>query len=314
MVDVILCSRNGEKYIREQIESILAQTCQEFVLHIYDDCSVDHTEEIVNLYVQQFPGKVFFEKRSRPTGSACRNFLRAVAEAGDADFYMLSDQDDIWHPDKMEKMLTVMKKNDQRIPMLIQCDSRVVDTRGKEIAPSFEAYSGINGQRDSFAAELIENNVTGGAVLFNRTLKELIQTVSENASMHDHWLGLVVKAFGKYVYMPEALYDYRQHESNVLGAEKGGFLKKLKNRLGIGGKRKEEVDRAVHRNLEKDILQAGEFRQIFGDRLSEKQKNDIEALECFTGEGRFRRLGLVLKHGFTYSKWYQTIGELVLTK
>ena len=129
-VNVILCSRNGEKYLRAQIESILKQTEQSVRLLISDDVSSDRTQEIEREYAEQYPERVRVRFRTVPSGGAARHFFLALQyfaeETGDGSlspsgqspsgqspsgqYYMFADQDDIWHPDKVEKTLAAMRE------------------------------------------------------------------------------------------------------------------------------------------------------------------------------------------------------------
>ena len=114
-VNVILCSRNGEKYLRAQIESILKQTEQSVRLLLSDDASTDGTQEIEKEYAEQYPDRVRVRFRTTPSGGAARHFFLALQHyAGEAEketgqYFMFADQDDIWHPDKVEKTLAAMK-------------------------------------------------------------------------------------------------------------------------------------------------------------------------------------------------------------
>lgn len=312
MVNVILCTYNGQDYIKEQIYSILGQTYQNFIISIYDDSSNDGTGKVLQEFAENFPEKIRLYFRSKPTGSACHNFLMAITEAEAADYYMLSDQDDVWHKTKMARMVHFVEKTDPSVPYLCQCDSRVVNEKLDVISNSFMSYCGIDFHKKSFSAQLLENNITGGAVLFNEKLRQLIASIPKDASMHDAWLGLVAKAFGQYEFLPEILYDYRQHNSNTLGAHKGGFIRKFVNRLGFLGSSCDEMNTIVAGNYLRMKSQAQEFKILYSDYLTENQKEIIDAFCELEYAGKIAKAKTVFYYGFTYSKWYQTIGNLIL--
>ena len=109
MVSVLLASYNGEKYIREQLDSILNQTFSDLSIVISDDLSADGTPEIIREYEEQYPGRVRSLRNSERSGSAQNNFFRLLKSEAD-DYIMLCDQDDVWLPDKVEVTLREMKK------------------------------------------------------------------------------------------------------------------------------------------------------------------------------------------------------------
>ena len=284
-VNVILCSRNGEKYLRAQIESILKQTEQSVRLLISDDVSSDRTQEIEREYAEQYPERVKVRFRTVPSGGAARHFFLALQyfaeETGDGSlspsgqspsgqYYMFADQDDVWHPDKVEKTLAAMREAEEAaasgdaVPLLVHCDMRVVDEEEQEIAPSYVKYQQMSPERCGLNQLLVQNNVTGGAMMMNEALVQLIlsRPLPRHAVMHDHWIALAAAAFGKVIFLDEALYDYRQHGSNVLGAAKGSRVREVLDRLGLfrkDGKTKKEMDRHSASVYEALFRQAAEF-------------------------------------------------------
>ena len=287
-VNVILCSRNGEKYLRAQIESILKQTEQSVRLLISDDVSSDRTQEIEREYAEQYPERVRVRFRTVPSGGAARHFFLALQHFAEetgggslspsGQYYMFADQDDVWHPDKVEKTLAAMREaeaavseDDEKaensactVPLLVHCDMRVVDEEEQEIAPSYVKYQQMSPERCRLNQLLVQNNVTGGAMMMNEALVRLIlsRPLPRHAVMHDHWIALAAAAFGKVIFLDEALYDYRQHGNNVLGAAKGSRVREVLDRLGLfrkDGKTKKEMDRHSASVYEALFRQAAEF-------------------------------------------------------
>ena len=132
------CSRNGEKYIHAQILSILRQTEPDVSLLISDDASADRTPAIAADYAELYPDRVTFLRRKEPSGSAAKHFMTVLHDRADEDSYVcFADQDDVWHPDKMEKTLAAMKKAEKRYgthtPLIVHCDMRVTDGAGAEL-------------------------------------------------------------------------------------------------------------------------------------------------------------------------------------
>ena len=359
-VNVILCSRNGEKYLRAQIESILKQTEPSVRLLLSDDASTDGTQEIEKEYAEQYPDRIRVRFRTTPSGGAARHFFLALQHyAGEAEketgqYFMFADQDDIWHPDKVEKTLAAMKAAEEAcaqeacsVPVLVHCDMRVVDEEGQEIAPSYVKYQQMSPERCGLNQLLVQNNVTGGALMMNEALVQLIlsRPVPRRAVMHDHWIALAAAAFGKIVFLNEALYDYRQHGTNVLGAAKGSRIREVLDRLGLfrkDGKTKKEMDRYSASVYEALFRQAAEFGRLYETPAGNCEKKADQATptggkECLTAGGknssaaetvlspeqrkmllafvslrkmnRAQKTAAILKYGFTFNRLHRTVGE-----
>ncbi len=322
MVKILLCTRNGERYLREQLDSILSQDDdgEGFRLLVSDDASGDGTREILEEYRVRYPNRISLRFRESPSGSAWRHFLSLFAEgcAADAEYIMLSDQDDVWKPEKLRQCMKHMRAMEavwqRETPVLVHCDAELVTESLEPIAPSFTAYQKMSPSRDKLCQLLVQNHVVGGSILMNRALAALIREVPESCVMHDQWIALLAAAFGQIRYVPEALYLYRQHGENVLGAAKGSFLGEVLGRFGIGradGKGREEVDahsREVYRSLFK---QAECFLSMYGSRLSERQRRLLKAFLSIPGRSRPGKAAVILFNGFTYNLPHRTFGELL---
>lgn len=324
---VILCSRNGEAYLREQLDSILAQTEPGVRLLISDDRSEDRSAKIGREYAERWPERVFFSRRESPSGSAAKHFMDALlntAEAAEryfgapADYFMFADQDDFWHADKAEKTLALMRRAERSAgearPVLVHCDMRVTDAERNEIAPSYALYQGMSPERTGLNQLLVQNHVTGGAMMINRPLALRLRAhpVPWGAVMHDHWIALAAAAFGKIVFLNEALYDYRQHGNNVLGAAKGGRLREVLNRLGIlrkDGKTKKEMDARSREAYRALFRQAECFQEQYGEALSPEQNRRLSAFLSLPGKSRPRKIYTILRFGFTFNRLHRTLGE-----
>ena len=234
-IAILMATYNGEKYLREQIDSILSQTYRDWHLFIHDDGSEDDTIVILKEYKDKHPTRITIMDYPLQ-GGACRNFL-SMLERVEADYYMFCDQDDVWLPKKIEMSLRAMyemEKEYKGIPIIVNTDLMVVDNNLGMIAHSFWEYEGIypefiRGYYDNAAV----NSVTGCTMLFNSKVKELMPNPSKNTLMHDTWLTLSTYAnYGKVVYLQERTVNYRQHGSNVLGARdisKNSIIHRMKN-------------------------------------------------------------------------------------
>lgn len=222
MIAVLMATYNGEKYIAEQIESLLSQTIQDFVLYINDDCSADKTYDIIRQYADRYPRKIIVSQNQKNSGSAKYNFISLMIKHKD-EYMMLCDQDDIWLPNKIEltlaKMRNLESKHGRDIPILVHTDLAVTDENLAIVSPSFKTAMNANYDRTLLRQLLIQNTLTGCTAMYNRSLSDLIQTEPSFAIMHDWWLILIAGAFGVVGHIDEQTILYRQHSSNSIGAK-----------------------------------------------------------------------------------------------
>lgn len=135
---ILLAAYRGTHYVGEQIESILAQDCDDWRLVLSDDG--DFTEDILDGYAERYPEKIVRYRSGLRFGSAKAHFMHLISHFSErAPYIMLSDQDDIWHKDKARRTLSLMKKTETDFngPILVHTDLRVVDASLHEISPSF---------------------------------------------------------------------------------------------------------------------------------------------------------------------------------
>ena len=226
-VDVLLATYNGEKYIREQIESILNQTYQNIRLIISDDCSKDNTPEILREYEKKDNRiELYIQEKNLGVVKNIEFLLSKVKN----NYYMLSDQDDVWLSEKIEKSLETLINKDAD---LVFGDLEVVDQDLKTIYPSFGDFMLLNNKINKYInspkLNYIYNCVTGCTVLAKKETIQKIVPLPEKSKylIHDHWIGLMASIYGKVAYMPEKYIKYRQHGNNQVGTEKisHGFKK-----------------------------------------------------------------------------------------
>ena len=226
-IEILLATYNGEKYIKEQIDSILNQTYKNIKLIISDDCSTDGTVEILKQY-ESSDNRIELHLLQENIG-VVKN-IEFLLQNVKAPYYMLADQDDYWMPEKAEKSLEKLKEKEAD---LVFGDLEVVDQNLNTIYPSFNNYMlltrKINKYINSYKVNYLYNCITGCTVLAKKeTINYILPlpTTSKNL-IHDHWIGLMVALNGKISYMPETYIKYRQHGNNQVGTEKisHGFTK-----------------------------------------------------------------------------------------
>lgn len=218
---VLLATYNGARYIREQIESIYAQTYGDWMIYVHDDGSTDGTREILAEYAKEKNNFVVLDYPSQK--GAANNFF-SLLERVDADYYFFADQDDVW---MNEKMSVCMKRMDSietakgDIPVLVCCDVMVADDDMNIISSSLWQYSGTHPEfLTNFNEAAASPFVTGCTMLINKRSKEVVEwNKVRYATMHDAFITLcVLKKNGVVSPVFESLMYYRQHGDNTLGA------------------------------------------------------------------------------------------------
>ncbi len=303
MITVLLAAWNGENYLREQMESLLGQTNQEFTILISDDCSTDRTPEIISEYENRFPDRVKSLENLNPSGSARNNFFRLLKAASD-EYLMFCDQDDIWLPDKVEVTFKEMKKMENvwgmDMPILVHTDLSVADQAGTVLYPSMTRYQKIGVYDNRTSHYLVENNITGNTMMINRSLKNLMVQIPETCVMHDWWLGLMASCFGKIFYIDRPLVLYRQHGSNQVGAKSG--MKQLSERRNSREK--------VRENYRSLFEQAKAFFSIYGQSMTPGQKELFEEFLTLCKKSRAGKIKTILKYKLFKSTRVRTLGQM----
>lgn len=218
-IDILMATYNGEKYVAQQINSILEQTYTNFNLIISDDCSTDNTRKILEEYKQKDNRiQIFYQEKNL---GYIKNFEFLLTKVT-SDIYMLSDQDDIWLKEKIEKSYQrlVEEKAD-----LVYTDLKVVDQELNEINTSFmrmmKFYKKAIKYTD-YRSVYLYNTVTGCTIISKKEyIKNILPLPNESKFVvHDLWIALMTALNGKIVYMDESYIKYRQHGNNQIGANK----------------------------------------------------------------------------------------------
>ncbi|WP_170130878.1 glycosyltransferase family 2 protein [Deinococcus yavapaiensis] len=221
--EIVVATYNGAPFLSAQLDSLLPQLGLAGWITIRDDGSSDDTSSLIEDYARQYPAHIRVLSGA-PSGSARDNFGLLLQNAT-ADYVFCSDQDDVWLPDKVERLLRVMLEHEISLgpstPLLVHSDLLVVNDNMHILANSLWRYQKLDPTwGNSFALLLTQNVVTGCAMLVNRALLEAALPVPIQAVMHDWWLALVACALGRVVAVPEPLVYYRQHGQNDVGAKR----------------------------------------------------------------------------------------------
>lgn len=251
MVEILMATYCGERYIREQIDSILCQTYTNWKLVIRDDGSKDNTYQIIQEYCDKYPQKIVLIPSEKPSGCAKNNFMYLL-ELAISEYIMFCDQDDVWDENKIEVSLEKLVEIEckEKVPALVHSDLRVVDEKLQIIEASFEKYMSMDYTRNTVNHLLIENVVVGCTMIINRTLQEhaIRNYNTENMTMHDQWLALLASSIGRLAVLPQATMNYRQHQGNAVGTQNVVSIKNFKSAL--------KKSAEIHKSLERSMKQA----------------------------------------------------------
>ncbi len=301
-VAIVMATYNGEKYVGEQIESILASCYQEFELFIYDDGSKDNTLSILLDYERHYPGKLHVYRNEVNLGVTL-NFLNALTRTT-MDYVMFCDQDDVWKTNKIAVTLKRMRHMEAQIgkekPLAVFTDAIVADKELKVLRNSFFCSNHLNPRRTDLAHILMENKLIGCTVMVNNALRNVLRSrqLPGHARYHDWWVALIAASMGKIGYVNEGTLFYRQHGENVVGGT--DFFSYMKNRVSVLGKQK-EVIRSLY-------AQAEEFIMLY-DTLLPREK--AELIRRFAGLGQYnfiRRRIIILHYGYLKTGIIRNIG------
>lgn len=285
-IDILLATYQGAHYLAEQIDSILNQTYPNTHLLIRDDHSSDNTQEIIIRYAKQFPDKITMIPSYKNLG--IKGNFSHLLQLSQANYAMLSDQDDIWHPDKVSKTFQLMQSLETRYgeetPLLIHTDLTVVNADLSLKCNSFWRYTGLNSEATSLNRLLPQNNLTGCTMLLNRPLIDFCLPIPQEAIMHDWWIGLVAAAFGKICPLNESTLAYRQHCSNDTGAKPYNFIHFLKSKTS--------------NSVERTYRQAEQFLECYTDGLTEQQIDLIHTYASLGALPYWKQKLAIIKHGF----------------
>ncbi|GLC82492.1 glycosyltransferase family 2 protein [Lacrimispora brassicae] len=215
-LQIFLSSYNGEKYIRIQLDSLLAQTYQDFKVLIRDDGSLDKTREILEEYAQRDFRISWYGLENR---GVVESFFDLMKRADlTCDYFAFADQDDEWLPEKLEKAVEVLQAIGSAEPVLYCSDKIIVD---EELRP-LDVRVTRDIRKPSFGNALVQGICTGCTAVWNRNLMEVLRGHMPirigNVVMHDWWLYMAASCLGAVYYDEHAYIRYRQHQHNKIGA------------------------------------------------------------------------------------------------
>lgn len=222
-VSVAMATFNGEKYIKEQIETILVNLKANDELVISDDGSSDATLDIIKAFNDD---RIFVF--TGPKSGVKKNFENAIRHCS-GKYIFLCDQDDIWIDGKVERVLEAF--TDERVSVVVHNCTLINESGGKLLESYFEYRKSGPGR----IKNIMKNSYMGCCMAFNASIiKEKILPIPNDIEMHDQWIGLIAEKYGKSKFIKDVLILYRRHESNASDCfNHYGFVRMFTNRLKL---------------------------------------------------------------------------------
>lgn len=258
-VAILMATYNGEKYIRDQLDSILNQTYDNWKLFIRDDGSIDNTLGIVEAYAKK-DKRIYIIKDSLGNLSQCLNFNELMKHSTDYSYIMFADQDDIWKEMKVEVSINTIKNMERShtasVPILVYTN---YDTANSDLEKRKIAY-GIHHSNKHIGIVnrlLVQPWIMGCTMIINNTLLLSSLEVPVEADNHDNWISLIAAIKGKVGYLDIATMVHRIHSKNVTQRKSTKKLKNRFNRTIIRFKMNSQlIDKriALIKELEKKII------------------------------------------------------------
>ncbi|MCM1438259.1 MAG: glycosyltransferase family 2 protein [Roseburia sp.] len=294
-IAVLMSTYNGQKYLREQIDSILNQVDVYFELFIRDDGSTDDTVKIITEYVDKYSNIHFERGENLGVGNSFMNLLYSAPAS--FDYYSFADQDDIWLPNKLNEGVKLLKESGK---YLYVSNQENVDKDGNSLGLRWE----INDKRVFLTPEgIISSNVLCGCTMimtgnFAKLICEENRRPSDavlKSKNHDGWIAVVAAVYNGLIYDDRAFIKYRQHGDNVVGS----YKQSLRQRINQRRKKLFNKDlRCIRSRESREICEkfaevASEFflLQICAKTETHNDRKDIikhsAELRKFTGEGKF---------------------------
>ena len=297
-VAVLLSAYNGEKFLKEQIDSILLQEGVDLDLYVRDDGSSDNTVSIIKDYSHSYKNVIAYRGGNLGVGNSFMGLLYKVPKQ--YDYYAFSDQDDVWLPDKIQKAIEMIGNIDR--PVLYASNQTVVDRDMKEIGKRYDSDPSVD-----YRQIVSSNMISGCTMVWNAQLNDLLSEEKRRPTsellecrIHDVWVALAAAVVGTIVYDSNSYILYRQHEDNVVGVSGesiiSGWIEKIKFPKVRKGRSRvcQEIvqcfgDKIKHANMRNTLMRYSQYSKSLKSRIDLMRD---ESVFNYTGE---TKIGLKLK-------------------
>lgn len=261
---VLVSTYNGERFLSEQLDSIINQQGVDVSILVRDDGSIDSTIQILHNYSLKNSSLSYYQGSNV---GPCMSFFDLLTHADGYDYYAFCDQDDVWDKDKLSVAIHFLEHQPDNLPLLYCSNLNVVD---ENLTFCRKALTKANRSKNKYAG-LVEFYAVGCTEVFNQTAADMAKAhIRKDCLMHDSWLFMICNFFGKVIYDDNAHINYRQHHSNVVGTNKDWFSRLL-------ARIKRSVDRSVQPRLKNAQIMIDEFEGM----LEEKDFRKIKKMACY---------------------------------
>jgi glycosyltransferase involved in cell wall biosynthesis len=222
MISVCMAVFNGERYLKEQLQSILMQLENDDEVIIVDDCSRDGSVDLIKKFNDP---RIILQQNVANCGPSA-SFERAIFLAK-GKYILFSDQDDIWQPCKVA---TICRIFDSTTSLVVVSDASVVDDNRNVV---FESMFSLRGSRPGFWRNLYKNGFVGCCMAMRCDAKSFLFPFPTNVGMHDEWIGLCSSLGGQISFSGHKLIQYRRHDANVTQLAHGSLPSMVRKRLKL---------------------------------------------------------------------------------
>ena len=311
-VCILLASYNGGKFIRKQLESLVAQSYTNWSLFVRDDKSTDETINILEEFVLK-DSRISLLKDDLGKQGSCQNFgLLIRLTRNKFPYYMFCDQDDFWYEFKVEETLQKMRElekgHQHKRPLLVYTNFQYVDDELNTIEEK-KNYESTKVPKLSFSHLLAQNPIYGCTMMFNNELVKAIDEVPMQAENHDYWVAMVASAFGEIFYYRKKTILYRQHQNNISTKHDNSSFRKRLQRILIYGKNFEDAAAK--------LTMALAFKQKFYSQLNDKARLALDEFISFSTSKNIFLLVKNIRRGVRRQTLSQTLlfyGSILLLK
>jgi len=302
LISILMATYNGGHYIRQQLDSLLAQTYTNWELLIRDDGSNDETIRIIGDYISRNNNISLIVNDTGDKG-ACLNFsvLFSLAKNNkQVKYIMFCDQDDVWKREKVErsvKAIQALENEFKQQPALTYSNFELMDSNGNFVAGEFNLKHKLD------LRNLISfNYVYGCTVIMNRPMMDKINYIPREAINHDYWVALVASIYNS-KYIDDQLLQYRQHTFNVSGnfAGNNGMLARLKRNVLLPGK---EIE-----GLQARIQMLSLFHSTYHTALTAPNSRILVAYLNALKAGRLAVIFVMLRYRIFRRGFFQTFAS-----
>jgi len=296
---ILISTYNGEKFLPKLLDSLTEQTYKNLMIIARDDGSTDRTRDILNSY----DIKILPSSENIGAKKSFSKLIEYALQNTDSNYFMFSDQDDVWKTDKVENTLEKMQEMEKKYlnkPILVHTDLEVVDKDLQIVHNSFFLYQKLNPKYASLNNLLVQNNITGCTIMINRRLAKIALPIPSKAIMHDWWLGLVAAYFGQIAFLDEQTILYRQHEQNHIGAKKFDLVDLIKKFRFKEVFMKKEL-----------IAQAKDFFDMYYDLLDYKTIEMLNNFIIIEKKSFFKRKKIIFKYKLYKQNYLRNINFIL---